>query len=190
MLAINDLFSEKNKIAQFYSEFKVDSRILLTGHSHQAWPDCAFDGMKKAWIDSAEFVDNKWENAFIKADRVRFGYAKLLNANQNEIVLGQNTHDLIIKLLSAFDFVKKPKIITTNSEFHTARRQLDRFSEIGLIELIKVEHEPVNSLSERIAEIIDDSTSAVFVSKVFFNNAKILENIEIIQNKCNHFGAY
>jgi len=190
MLTINDLFSNKNKIAQFYSEFKVEDRILLTGHSHQAWPDCAFNGMKRYWIDSSEFVDNKWEFAFKKADRVRSGFAKLTGTNSEEIVLGQNTHELLLRLLSSIDLVNRPKIITTDSEFHTARRQFDKLAEIRLIELIKLNAEPVESLSERISKIVDEKTSVVMVSKVFFNNANILENIEIIYKQCNLHGAY
>ena len=36
------------------------SGVLLTGHSHQAWPDVAFDAQKQAWLDAAEQVDDKW----------------------------------------------------------------------------------------------------------------------------------
>ena len=31
-------------LAAFYSHFDVQTRLLLTGHSHQAWPDVALDG--------------------------------------------------------------------------------------------------------------------------------------------------
>ena len=54
-----------------YSAFLAPGRVLLTGHSHQAWPDCARDGHLEAWDDAAELVDDKWERAFAKADRVR-----------------------------------------------------------------------------------------------------------------------
>ena len=28
-------------------------RLLLTGHSHQAWPDCGFAAQQRAWLDAA-----------------------------------------------------------------------------------------------------------------------------------------
>jgi len=31
-----------NPIAHHYARFRVADRLLLTGHSHQAWPDIGF----------------------------------------------------------------------------------------------------------------------------------------------------
>ena len=72
----DDLFTSPNLLAPHYSAFRVSERLLLTGHSHQAWPDCARDGHLEAWDDAAELVDDKWERAFAKADRVRRGFAE------------------------------------------------------------------------------------------------------------------
>ena len=33
-----------NALAPHYSRFRVGERLLLTGHSHQAWPDVALEG--------------------------------------------------------------------------------------------------------------------------------------------------
>lgn len=189
MFNSNDLFSDINPLAKYYTQFKVEERILLTSHSHQAWPDCSFNGIKNAWDDAAKLIDEKWELAFQKADKVREGFAALLNVNPNGIVLGQNTHDLIIKLFSALDLKKRPKVIVTDSEFHTVRRQTDKLSESGLIDLIKIPAEPIENLSERIAKEIDNKTSIVIVSKVFFNSAKILNDISIISEKCDNSGT-
>jgi kynureninase len=40
-------------LAPHYSRFRVTERILLTGHSHQAWPDVSFDAQQRAWLDAA-----------------------------------------------------------------------------------------------------------------------------------------
>ena len=37
-----------NPLASHYSRFRVTDRILLTGHSHQAWPDVAFEAQQRA----------------------------------------------------------------------------------------------------------------------------------------------
>ena len=68
-----DLYQSPNKLAKFYSKFRVDERMLFTGHSHQAWPDCGFEAQQEAWNDAAEFVDDKWEKAFAKAEEVKQG---------------------------------------------------------------------------------------------------------------------
>ena len=75
-----ELYGEPNGLARHYSRFRVAGRLLLTGHSHQAWPDCGFDGQRRAWEDAARLVDAKWEEAFARADRVRAGFAALLGA--------------------------------------------------------------------------------------------------------------
>ena len=55
--------SSPTPLAQHYSRFRVGDRLLLTGHSHQAWPDVGFEAQSRAWLDAAEYVDDKWERA-------------------------------------------------------------------------------------------------------------------------------
>ena len=90
-------------LSQHYSRFRVAERLLLTGHSHQAWPDVGFEAQQQAWLDAAERVDDKWARAFEVADRVRAGYRRLLNdpVGVGEIALGHSTLELIGRLLSA-----------------------------------------------------------------------------------------
>ena len=55
--ALEDLRWTPNALAGHYSAFRVAERLLLTGHSHQAWPDVGFDAQQQAWRDAAELVD-------------------------------------------------------------------------------------------------------------------------------------
>src|SRR5438552_14869856 len=127
-----DLYRSPNALAKHYGRFRVAVRLLLTGHSHQAWPDCAFDGQIEAAEDAARFVDDKWEHAFERADRVRRGFASLLADPDGQYALGANTHDLVVRLLSALPLRARPRIVTTDAEFHTLRRQLDRLGKEGV----------------------------------------------------------
>ena len=95
------LYASPNAIAGHYSHFRVAERLLLTGHSHQAWPDVGFAAQQQAWLDAAEFVDAKWERADAQAVKVRAGFARLLGSSVDEIALGQNTHELVTRWLSA-----------------------------------------------------------------------------------------
>ncbi|MBI4420208.1 MAG: hypothetical protein HY560_05225, partial [Gemmatimonadetes bacterium] len=74
-LAPAALYASPNALAPHYARFHVADRLLLTGHSHQAWPDCGFEAQGRAWLDAAEFVDEKWERAFAQGERVRRGFA-------------------------------------------------------------------------------------------------------------------
>ena len=53
------LRASPSPLARHYSRFEVSDRLLLTGHSHQAWPDRGFDGQRRAWFDAAEHLDEK-----------------------------------------------------------------------------------------------------------------------------------
>ncbi|HEV8128148.1 MAG TPA: hypothetical protein VGQ14_00680, partial [Candidatus Eisenbacteria bacterium] len=109
-------------LASYYTRFRVAERLLLTGHSHQAWPDAAFEGQVEAWNDAAECVDDKWERAAKKADRVREGFARLLGTDPDEVALGANTHELVVRFLSALPLRARPVLVTTDGEFHSIRR--------------------------------------------------------------------
>jgi kynureninase len=124
-----ELCGTPNPLAAQYSRFRVSERLLLTGHSHQAWPDRGFEGQQQAWLDAAELADEKWDRAFAKADRVRAGFARLLGDEPDRIALAQNTHELVLRLLSALPLRERPRVVTTDAEFHTIRRQLDRLAE-------------------------------------------------------------
>jgi kynureninase len=164
------------ELAPHYSAFRVSERLLLTGHSHQAWPDVAREGVVEAFDDAALEVDEKWGRAFAKADRVRAGFERLLGERGARIALGQNTHDLVLRFLSALDLRRRPRLITSDGEFHTLRRQLARFDEEGL-DVVRLPSEPAETLAERMAAELDDRTSAVLVSAVLFETARIVPGL-------------
>ncbi|MBZ0112162.1 MAG: kynureninase [Thermoanaerobaculia bacterium] len=182
------LYQTPNALAAHYSRFRVDRRLLLTGHSHQAWPDRAESGHQRAWDDAAECVDEKWERAFERADRVRSGYARLLDADPDEICLGASTHDLVVKWLSALPLRERPRVVTTDAEFHSARRQLKRLEEEGL-EVVQVVATPAHSVGERLAAVVDDRAAAVIVSSVFFDTAEIAGGLDLVATQCAKHGV-
>lgn len=187
-LTLDDLTASPNALAAHYTHFRVGERLLLTGHSHQAWPDRGFEGQQRAWLDAAELVDEKWERAFAKADDVRRGFARLLGGRADDIALGQNTHELLVRLLSALPLRERPRLVTTDGEFHSIRRQLDRLAEEG-IEVVKVLADPVEDVAERLATAADNRTAAVLVSSVFFRNARIVPGLDRIAEACHRVGA-
>ncbi len=183
-----ELFGTLNPLAAQYSRFRVSDRLLLTGHSHQAWPDRGFEGQKRAWLDAAELADEKWDRAFTKADRVRAGYARLLGDEPDRIALAQNTHELVLRFLSALPLQERRRVVTTDGEFHTIRRQLDRLAEEGL-EVIKVEAHPAATVGERLVSEIDDRAAAVMVSSVFFQTGHIAGGLAEVMLACGLHGV-
>ncbi len=167
----------------------MEERLLLTGHSHQAWPDAGFDGQVEAWTDAAELVDEKWSRAEEKADRVRLGFARLLGDRAGAVALGQNTHELVVRFLSALPLRERPRVVTTDGEFHTLRRQVARLAEEGWIEIVRVGAEPADEIAGRLEAALNDRTAAVLVSSVLFENARIVPGLGSVLAACRRAGA-
>jgi kynureninase len=182
------LYASPNPLAAHYSRFRVAERLLLTGHSHQAWPDRAERGQQRAWDDAALFVDDKWERAFERADRVRAGYARLLDASPTSINLGTNTHELIVKWLSAVPLRARPRLVTTDAEFHSVRRLLQRLEQEG-VQVVRVPAQPTPSVGERLAAAIDDRTAAAIVSSVFYDSGEIAGSLAAAAARCERLGV-
>ena len=175
-------------LADHYTRFQVSTRLLLTGHSHQAWPDVARDAQLEAFDAAASLVDGKWSDAFAKADRVRDHYRTLLSDESGDIALGQNTHELVIRFLSALDLSARPRLITTDGEFHTLRRQLARLAEHGL-QIVRVPAAPADTLAERLASEVDGQTAAVLVSSVLFETSRIVPDLGVLASATARHGT-
>jgi len=174
-------------LAEHYSSFRVSERLFLTGHSHQAWPDVAREGQLEAWHDAAEHADLKWERAFAKAERLGDGVRQLLDDPDAPVALAVNTHELVLRFLSALPLRERPKLVTTDGEFHTLRRQLGRLREEGL-EVVRLPARPVETLAERLAAEAAGA-SAVLVSAVLFEDSRIVPELPALEQACVNAGA-
>jgi len=185
---LESLRTSPNSLSLHYGRFQVAHRLLLTGHSHQAWPDVALHGQIEAFTDASSAVDEKWDLAFAKAERLRQSYRDLLDDPGGDIALGANTHELVVRFLSSVDLPHRARLVTTDGEFHTLRRQLARLAEEG-VEVVRVPAAPVDTLAERIAAEVDDRTTAVLVSYVLFETARIVPGLSIVAEACQHRGV-
>jgi kynureninase len=189
VIELAELRRSPNALAAHYERSRVSERLLLTGHSHQAWPDVAIEGQIEAFEDAVSLLDEKWDRAFAKADEVRTSFAGLLGADPEEIALGASTHDLVVRFLSALDLsAARRRLVTTDGEFHTIRRQLLRLAEAGL-EVRWVPAEPAQTLAERLAAQVDDRTAAALVSSVLFESARIVPDLGDLAAVCAGRGA-
>lgn len=178
-----------NPLVPYYRQFAVDTRILLTGHSHQAWPDCARDGVLTAFADAARHVDDKWQLAEAEAEKLRRGFAKRLDDPEGGYVLGQNVHELGLRWLSALPAYSdgaglshKLPVLTTDQEFHSLRRQLDRLKEYG----IASHKEPMaKDIAARLGERVTEKRfGAVVVSAVSYKEGLRIDGLGELAKAC------
>lgn len=155
-------------------------RINLAAHSHHDWPDVSFAAHEAAWNDAARLAGHKWDLVFgelIPAVQDRIA-RQLRLPDPATIAFAPNTHEFLRRLLSCLPPGRVPRVLTSNAEFHTARRQLARLAEEGLIALEEVEAEPFATLAERLrAAIAAGGHDLIYVSQVLFNSGATLGDL-------------
>jgi kynureninase len=172
-----------------YSKFLKPGRVLLTGHSHQAWPDVAEVGISECFDDAARLADDKWSAAFAVADEVRAFIGRLLAVPPEQIALGANTHELVLRFLSALDLEARPHLVTSTGEFHTLTRQLARLAETRQVEVTWVNALPAQTLAERLIAATTDRTAAVLTSTVLFETSTRVPHLEALVAHARARGA-
>lgn len=177
-----------SRLRAHYTAFLREGRILLTGHSHQAWPDVAREAQLEAFDDAALHVDEKWGPALEAAEDVRRAVATRIQSQPGEVALASNTHELVTRFLSALDWKKRSRIVSTRGEFHTIYRQLSRLAEEG-VEVVWVDPLPAESLADRLSSAVNARTAAVLVSNVLFETSSCVPDLEALAKRCIEEGA-
>lgn len=166
-----------NELVPHYSHFDVGNRLLFTGHSHQAWPDVALEGLQEAFAIAAADVDSKWEKAFEKTEILREYLRSFYEDPEGLYCRGESTHQLMVSWLSSFNLAEKPKIITTDREFHSMYRQLNRLQEEGL-QVMQLD--PSSDMLSQLSREADHHTAAIMLSRVYFGSGLINQDLKEI----------
>ncbi len=164
-----------------YSRFLggLGERLHFCAHSHHPWPDCTREAHLRAWDDAAARADEKWGivlNEMIPQAQAAIAGVLRLPEPKN-IAFAPNTHEFIVRLLSCLP--EKPRILTTDSEFHSFSRQTARLEEEGArVERIAVEQ--FGTFTERFVQAVKNKEwDLVFLSQVFFNSGHRLTEDEL-----------
>ncbi|MDF2180407.1 aminotransferase class V-fold PLP-dependent enzyme [Aliiglaciecola sp. CAU 1673] len=171
----------------FYQRFLSANRGKqhFACHSHHYWPDVTRDATLKYWDDSAAMVDDKWYHLFAeKLPAVQKHIAGILNTGHpHQIAFAPNTHELVMRILSCLDWQKPLKILTTDSEFHSFSRQINRLAENGNIQVERISTLPFDSFESRFrAALQAQEWDLVFFSQVFFNSGLAVSDLEGLVN--------
>jgi len=152
-------------------------------HSHHYWPDVTREAMMQYWDDSAKYVDDKWNYIFSeKVPKTQKLIADILKlSNPQQIAFAPNTHELIYRLISCFDLAKPFRVLTTDAEFHSFERQIERLAEKNSVTVEKVATLPFHDFETRFIEIAKSQTyDLIFLSQVFFNSGLAVKNLKAI----------
>ena len=148
-------------------------RLHFAAHSHSLWPDASWLGHQAAWEDAARLADHKWGRVMgeiYPAAQAEVA-AELRLPDPATIVFAGNTHDLLLRIVSARS--EHPvRILTSDGEFHSFRRQSQRWLESGRVALDIV---PAGEgFADRfLAAARAGSHDLIFVSQVMFETGAV-----------------
>ena len=154
-------------------------RLHFAAHSHHLWPDASFEGQTQAWIEANRFADRKWDTIFGGViPEAQAHVARTLNLpSPDTVVFAPNTHDLLVRLFSGVE--RKPvRILSTDGEFHSFRRQGQRWEEAGEAEITRVPLHPFETFADRFVEAARaGGFDLIVVSQVFFRTGQVFDRI-------------
>jgi len=156
-------------------------RLHFAAHSHHLWPDASFEGQVEAWNDAARLADRKWVKVMDEVWPEAQGHvARELGTGQpNAIVFAPNTHELLVRLFAAASSSWPIRVLTSDGEFHSARRQLARWEEAGAATVERVAVEPFETFSNRfLNRARTGEHDFIFVSQVLFGSGRMFEHVE------------
>ena len=151
-------------------------RLHFAAHSHHLWPDASFEGHIRAWEDAAHLADRKWDKVMdeVWPEAQRHVARELGTGEPHAVVFAPNTHELLVRLFAACSSSWPIRVLTSDGEFHSARRQLARWEEAGAALVERIPVEPFDSFSERfVGAARSGGHDFIFVSHVMFGTGAI-----------------
>lgn len=156
-------------------------RLHFAAHSHHLWPDASLNGQVQCWEDAARLADRKWDRIMGEVyPEAQAEVAAELGAEMPEaLAFSSNTHDFILRLVSACPRRSNQlRLLTSDGEFHSARRQFARWEEDGWLVVEFVSAEPFDTFTERFAERAQSGGhDLIFVSQVLFSSGRTFDDI-------------
>lgn len=176
MAARKDLFSRALSLDP--------ERLHFAAHSHHLWPDASFDGQVRTWVEANKFADRKWDLIFgqVIPEAQRHVARELNLPSPDTVVFAPNTHDLLLRIVSGLQ--RKPvRILSTDGEFHSFRRQAERWEEAGEAVVTRVPLEPFESFDDRFMAAAvagregGGGFDLILISQVFFRTGQAFGRI-------------
>ena len=169
----SELFTEYHKLNVKRGE-NEQPYMHFASHSHHPWPDPSYQGQNKYWEDSNKLLDNKWSLIFgqiIPSAKMIINRILGIESNYDNITLGQNTFDLLLRILSGIFTGEKTRVLASDGEYHTFNRLFNSLKERfpSIIEVVYVSSLDIDNFEENILKQLDQNNfDLIFFSHVFF----------------------
>lgn len=151
-------------------------RLHAAAHSHHPWPDVTYEAHRRAWEDAARLWDDKWDEIFGRVvPAAQAGVARMLGLpDPSTLVFAPNTHEFVVRIAS--NLPRPFRVLTTDSEFHSFARQLQRWEEAGVAAATRIAARPYDTFPERLLAAQDEHDLVLF-SQVHFNSGYVTPDL-------------
>ena len=158
----------------FSKSLAVDpQRLHFAAHSHHLWPDASHAGHLEAWQDAATLADHKWDKIMgpVWSEAQRQIADELQLPDPATLCFAPNTHDFLVRLVSAIP-ARPARVLATDGEFHSFRRQMARWTESGEVVLDTASPEALLDTAQ------SGDYDLIFASHVLFNSGTIIPALD------------
>ena len=169
-------------------------RLHFAAHSHHLWPDASYVGQMAAWQDAARLADTKWDRVMGELWPAAQAHvaAELHLPDPSTVVFAGNTHDFLIRLFASVDrgSTRRPvRLLATDGEFHSFRRQAARWVEAGEAELETVAAGP--GTTQRLINAAQRfEPDLILASHVQFGTGHVVKDIDKLAQLASPTGPW
>lgn len=154
-------------------------RLHFAAHSHHLWPDASWEGQRACWEEAARLADRKWarimDEVWPAAQCHVAGELRL--PDPATVCFAGNTHDFLLRIVSAHP--RRPlRVLASDGEFHSFRRQAARWAEAGTIRLDEVPSSSPDFIDRFLARARSGEHDLIWVSQVMFGSGRVLTGVE------------
>ncbi len=168
-------------------------RLHFAAHSHHLWPDASHAGHLAAWNDAAVLADAKWDRIYdtvIPAAQRHVAH-ELNLPDPRTICFAPNTHALVQRVFSARQGELPLRVLTSDGEFNSFRRQAARWEEKRAVQLAVVPCKPFATFTERYLDAARRGDFDIaFVSHVMFQTGLRFDGIEALAARAKPDGTW
>jgi len=160
-------------------------RLHFAAHSHHLWPDASFEGQVRCWEDAARLADLKWERVMGEVWPAAQAHvaAELCLPDPATIAFAGNSHDFLIRIASAHP-CRTPdrplRVLASDGEFHSFRRQAARWVEAGAIALETVPVAGGDFAGRFLARARSGEHDLIWLSQVMFGSGLVFTALDAL----------
>lgn len=169
-------------------------RLHFAAHSHHLWPDASYVGQMAAWQDAARLADHKWDRVMGELWPAAQAHvaAELHLPDPSTVVFAGNTHDFLIRLFASVDRGTRHRpvrLLASDGEFHSFRRQAARWVEAGEAVLETVAAGP-GATERLIAAAAQFEPDLILASHVQFGSGHIVDGLDALASLADRVGPW